>query len=146
MTAKPSPHAVITEMEQALTKSQDQHIRRMVHATDVFEFLDTQRMKVEQGRWSPMSYTIDRLKLASTKQWRQSPENAREQVAASLVNLGGRIQLANEMKSFIEQVVEVGEMMVAQLPQGVRDFANKLSQRRQEQTPEDTISHRPRTP
>lgn len=131
MTREPSSYALLVEMEQVLARSQDPAIRQMNQTTEVFEFLDTQRMKIEQGRWSPMSYTVDRLKLAASKSWRQCPENARVQVGAGLINLGARIQMANEMKSFIAQVVEVGELMAAQLPQGVRDLADKINQRRQ---------------
>ena len=134
MTGQPSPHALLVEMEQTLARSQDPAIKRMNQITEVFEFLDTQRMKMEQGRWSPIGYRMDRLKLATSKSWRQSPESARAQVSASLINLGLRIQMANEMKNLIEQVVEVGELMVAKLPQNIRDFASKISQRRHTQS------------
>ena len=146
MTAQPSPHALILEIERALGQSQDPSVQRLGHSLEVGDFLDTQRMKMEQGRWSPMGYRMDRIKLQACKTWRQSPEQARAQVGDCLVNLGGRIQMANEMKSFLSQVNEVGGLIAGQLPQGIRDFANKITQRRETETTQETPTPGRHTP
>lgn len=132
MTTQPSPHALILEIEQALHKSQSPEVKRLGGSMEVLDFLDTQRMKMEQGNWSGLGYKIDRIKLQSCKAWRQSPEIAREQVGASLVNLGLRIQMADEMTNFLVQLNEVGRLITSKIPHGIRDFAKKIAQRREE--------------